>query len=64
VGMKRLVPWAVRASETGSFSPAVSATTALGLGYVLGGLQSRRVEVGRKTELSAPSSPALAVAAS
>lgn len=63
MGMKRLVPWAVRVSETGSSSPAASATTALGLGYLLGGLQSRRVEVGSKTELSAPSFSALAVTA-
>lgn len=59
MGMERLVPWAVRASETGSSSPAVDVTTALGLGYSLGGLQRRRVEVGSKPELSAPSSAAL-----
>lgn len=63
MGMKRLVPWAVRALETGSSSPEASATAALGLSYLLGGLQSRGVEVGTKTELSAPSSPALAVPA-
>lgn len=56
-GDEEVVPGAVKASETASSSPAASVTTALGLGYFPGGLQSWGVEVGNKTEPSAPSCP-------
>lgn len=57
VGTERLVPWVVRAFETGGSSPAASVTTALGLGFSLGGLATQRGEVGGELELPPPPAP-------